>query len=317
MLFAIFPALYEKLKLLRFPPGQFATESLKKDLLDPKLCRSVNTHELVETSNKRRNCKFNKDYVKKYPWLMIGDDGAFCIHCKLFCSESEKPRIAGGLTGRPWKLYSRMASLDEHSNLSYHKSASTAAGCFWNVVVGKQADIRISVTGKSKEYKDSKAMLESICLTLAVAARQNLALRGHRHEMLNQSSLELTKLVRGEVMLTKQVNQGNFLSLIKLRHDAGDPKLTTLASKPATFTSGSSQNELLDIMATQVRQKIVKDVGSTPFTVISDETTDISTTEQLCLAIRYVDGEEEPKITERFIRFRKMNAVTGNDPGYS
>lgn len=320
VLLDIISALYEKLKLLKFPPGRDATETLKKDLLSTT-CRSVNTHELVQ--KRKRTSKFNTSYVKKYDWLMIGDEGAFCIYCKLFCTANEKPRIAGALTSHPWKLYSRMASLDEHKDHGYHKFAETSAVAFWKVATGKETDVRVMAAGKSEDYKKSKAMLESICTALAVAARQNMPLRGHRNEALQESNLPLTKKEHGEVILSGDVNPGNFISMLKLRHDAGDPKLASLCTQPSTFTSGGIQNELLSTMARQVRTNIVRNIAKQPFTVICDETTDISTCEQLCLAVRYVEGEDvdDLKITERFISFRKMDSVTGklelgeNTPG--
>jgi hypothetical protein len=49
------------------------------------------------------------------------------------------------------------------------------------------------------------------------------------------------------------------------------------------------QNELIDICGRQLQQVIVSECNSANcFSVIADETTDVSTTEQISLCVRYV-----------------------------
>lgn len=64
----------------------------------------------------------------------------------------------------------------------------------------------------------------------------------------------------------------------------------------------------------QIRLKIAEQVGNSPFSIIADETTDISTSEQLCIVLRYFQNEtksEKFTIEERFLRFQKVAGVTG------
>ena len=99
--------MYEELLKLPFPAGARATKELKQALLSKDLIRAVNTHKLVETSasGSRRTCYFPseriEDYTKKYKWLFVGDSGAVCIYCKLFCDSKNRPQVAGVLTGKP------------------------------------------------------------------------------------------------------------------------------------------------------------------------------------------------------------------------
>ena len=58
----------------------------------------------------------------------------------------------------------------------------------------------------------------------------------------------------------------------------------------ATYTSPEVQNLLLNIMATMVWKKICNAVQSAgPFSLLADESKDVSKTEQLTVALRYVD----------------------------
>ena len=61
-------------------------------------------------------------------------------------------------------------------------------------------------------------------------------------------------------------------------------------ARNATYTSSVIQNQIIDVLSDQVRQKIIRKVHQVKlFSVIADEVTDISNKEQLSLVVRYVD----------------------------
>lgn len=246
----------------------------------------------------------------------MGDEGGFCIYCKLFCNGNNKPRVAGALTKKPWTLYSRKESLKDHDNPTtcrYHHEAKVAATNFLARVNGDEPDARTAAAGVGIEMKELRKIVESTSTILAMAAKQSIPLRGHRNERLSDTPLSTTSVnSKGELVMAGDINQGNFISLLKTCYTAGDPRLQSLADKPTTYTSGKAQNEILGLMASQVREELIKTIGDGPFSIIADETTDISTTEQLCLAVRYVDESSgSPKINERFLSFRKITSLTG------
>lgn len=80
--------------------------------------------------------------------------------------------------------------------------------------------------------------------------------------------------------------------------------------------SATIQNELLDIIAEQLRDIIISEVRGTPFTIIADESTDKSTREQLCVAVRYVKNIEKDNfvVQERFLKLEEVTNVSGNLP---
>jgi hypothetical protein len=105
---------------------------------------------------------------------------------------------------------------------------------------------------------------------------------------------------------------GNFRSLLKYRIDAGDSMLDkhlSTASKAATYISKTTQNELIEICANFIRQKLIQEVKNAKFyTVIGDETADVSTVEQFTFCLRYVF---EDKVHEKFIEFVPAEDRTG------
>ena len=114
--------------------------------------------------------------------------------------------------------------------------------------------------------------------------RQNIALRGHSDNTTN---------VEKDTFDTE--NHGNFWALLNLRVDAGDTVLGEhLVSAPrnATYTSSIIQDKIIDILADQIRQKIIRKVqGAKWFSVVANKVTDISNKEQLSLVLRYVDPD--------------------------
>ena len=71
------------------------------------------------------------------------------------------------------------------------------------------------------------------------------------------------------------------------------PELVGWLKKPwDRFTSPEIQNEILEIMAmTVVVRKLAADVVNKQYTIMVDETTDISDVEQLVFCLRYVDKQ--------------------------
>lgn len=74
-------------------------------------------------------------------------------------------------------------------------------------------------------------------------------------------------------------------------------------------TSKTIQNELLDCMFSVVRERIVEEAQDSDFVAIqADETTDISTSTQLVLVLRYIDARMN--VQERFFEFIPLQSAT-------
>ena len=130
----------------------------------------------------------------------------------------------------------------------------------------------------------NRKKLASIFETVMLCGRQNIPLRGHRD---NTTDIERD--------LTQSENHGNFHALLKFRVEAGDTILgqhLATGSRNATYTSSGIQNEIIEVLGSQICQKIIDKVKASQwFTVIADEVTDCSNKEQLSLVLRYVDTD--------------------------
>jgi len=102
----------------------------------------------------------------------------------------------------------------------------------------------------------------------------------------------------------KDSSGGNFGDLLNFRIEAGDTVLkehSETAAGNARYTSHRVQNELLAECESIIRNDIVCAANSAVgFSILADQTADISGTEQLSLGVRFVDGD---CIREEFIGF--------------
>lgn len=87
------------------------------------------------------------------------------------------------------------------------------------------------------------------------------------------------------------------------------------ANKNAKYTSKVVQNEIIDSVATYIRNKLTKQLkqDGSVFTIIADETTDISNHELLALCLRFVStSDKNIEIKEIFFDFVHLNRSSGD-----
>ena len=139
-------------------------------------------------------------------------------------------------------------------------------------------------TAVADQVAINRQKLMSIFKTIVFCGRQNNSLRGHRD---NISDLEKD--------ITDSCNHGNFLALLHFRIDSGDTVFKdhlSRSSRNATYTSPVIQNQIIDVLSSQVRDRIIQKVQEAKwFSVIADEVTDVSNKEILSLNVRYWDCE--------------------------
>ena len=112
---------------------------------------------------------------------------------------------------------------------------------------------------------------------------------------------------RSNLTSVSDVNRGNFLELLRLRSQ-DNPILASHLTRSSNATSHANlwispdiQNELLDICRAETLRLISQDVGDKPFSLMIDETSDITKTEQVSICIRFVNDDDN--IQETFLGF--------------
>ncbi|CAF1525059.1 unnamed protein product [Adineta ricciae] len=157
-----------------------------------------------------------------------------------------------------------------HQNTQCHKAAEINYKQY--IVRTKSDSTVVQVLGKSRNelIKRNREKLIKIISTLHLCARQMISLRGHEE---------------GEL--------GNFIEIWQWTSITDSISLSVLedSDQNATYLSPLIQNELISLLANQVRQQISNKINDRMFLLMADETRDVSGHEQLSIVVRVVDRE--------------------------
>ena len=231
---------------------------------------------------------FQHRWLQVFPWLVYSKqvNGGYCLPCILFASTGYQGSTPGVLVNRPLTAFNKaLELLRKHADKEHHKAAVVRADEFKKTMSNQQPSIQIRLNrALAERVAINRQKLESIMKTVVLCGRQNIAMRGHR-----DSVADLERDVSGSD------NHGNFLALLHFRIEAGDTVLgehLSTAARNATYISNTAQNQIINVLADQVRQKIIQKVQAAKwYAVIADEVTDVSNKEQLSIVLRYVDSD--------------------------
>ena len=158
----------------------------------------------------------------------------------------------------------------------------------------------------TEKVKENRKYLQILLETIAMMGKQNLSFRAHTEDRTNLTQLSNT-------------NRGNFLEILYLqsRHSPFlRERLEILRENKShgPWTSSHIQNELIDLLASFTRKKIVEEInnknsGDVVIGIIADETSDISRHEQISLVISYINANGEKR--ESFLGFIKTDKCDG------
>lgn len=169
--------------------------------------------------------------------------------------------------------------------------------------------IDIIDTARVRQAKENRKKLGPIIKTIIFCGRNGLPLRGHRDW--------------GQISGTNESKEdnhhdGNFRQLLKFRIDAGDEILKEhieSSANNALYMSPKKQNEIINACNEIILEKLIEKVNSSKcFSIIADETTDISLIEQVSLCVRYVERENNKSLlVENFLQFVPVISTRGED----
>lgn len=214
--------------------------------------------------------------------------------------------------------------LETHGRNQYHIKDILERKHFIKVFNDPSRDVINQLnTHHLRIVKKNHERLKPIIQTLIFLEKQNIPFRGHRDDgSIFDNSNELMG------------NEGNFRELIKFGIESGNLKLKShienIESR-ATYISKTTQNQLISILGDSILQKILENVKISKFySIMFDETTNMSHTSQLVIVTRYVKDNcvrkdficfvdchkenfdlntEEPKITGALIGHTVLNIL--------
>lgn len=256
----------------------------------------------------RKKGREEKRYLKQshldlYPWLVFSrsKQGLLCKYCPLFVTGAvggmQKTVPLQQLVTKPLCSYAKLlgkdGDLESHSKNHYHIAAVQAAFDFLRTYHNPAKEVVNQLSSnRSQQIHENRQRLIPIVETIVFLGRQNIAFRGHRDDGALLTERD------------KNTNDGNFRQLLKFRVNSGDKVLEThlkTVSARATYISKTVQNELIDCCGQEIVLGVLRRVHDSRFySIMFDETTDVSHTSQMSLSLRYVhDGT----VREDFVQF--------------
>lgn len=161
---------------------------------------------------------------------------------------------------------------------------------------------------RKSQISENRARLEPIIKTIILLGQQNIPLRGHRDDGNIFQDVQDPDDTDSDSSLIKH-NDGNFKALLRFRVDAGDQKLNEHlknANSNSTYISKTTCNSLINCCGEEILNVILNRVNTAVYySVIFDETTDISHCSQLSISLRYIYNN---LIREDFVGFTNLHS---------
>ena len=166
-----------------------------------------------------------------------------------------------------------------------------------------RADMEGQARREEERQRNREIMRRLIDITLYLA-RQNGAFRGK-----NESNTSLNK---GNVLELVQL-LSKYDSTIKMHLDHINKIHSKQKTAQVSLLSNRTQNDIISALATYVRGEILKEMDeSKTFSILLDETTDVSHVEQVSFVVRFVHQME---IKERFLQVCDVSGTTAKELG--
>src|SRR5436189_2681596 len=134
---------------------------------------------------------------------------------------------------------------------------------------------------KKNNISFNRQLLLPVIQAIIVCGQQGLALRGHD----DSGPLSLTTPVK---------NDGNFRSLLRFALSYNDTlaDVRKRAAKNAHYISPTTQNQIIEACNEIILKSLVLNINKAEFfSILADETADISGIEQFSLSARYVSNK--------------------------
>ena len=264
----------------------------------PKLYDMAHAHPEVRSSQKMFGRSYQATWYEKNgvlrEWLSYSmkEDAMFCFCCWLFPNQSHRDYEKNWSEVGVRNYRKGTEKIAAHENTTLHCVSLARWKSFESRLMKGQTIDALHQEQLVKERERTLQILDRIFSATLFLALQGLPFRGHRFESQ-------------EDIMTTFTNSGNYLQLLQLLATYDPVIAAHLASTSKNkYTSPKIQNEVIESIATAVREKIIEEtVAAKYYCIIIDTTPDISHVEQLAFSVRYVFKD---KLVERFICFDEM-----------
>ena len=234
--------------------------------------------EQTQKSTKKKRY-FRQEHIDRYPEFSYSKskNGILCKYCVL---SSNMPVSCGILANSALSRYDRLTGttgdLESHLSKKYHLDAQSMCLSFKRAYEMNIDVLKLQDRSRSQACQRNRELIKPVIETIIFLGQNNLPFRSSSNNTIDLNNL--------------QPQEGLFRRLLRFRVQSGDTCLKTHleeSSKNAVYTSPDIQNQLISCIGQEIRETIIQRVKRARFYIImADETTDVSSTEQLSLCFR-------------------------------
>ncbi|XP_039805122.1 zinc finger MYM-type protein 1-like [Panicum virgatum] len=235
---------------------------------------------------------FQRHWFDTYDWLEYNEskDAAFCFYCYLFFEPRKPDKWGSNVFAKvgieKWKK--TLEKFDKHGSSYSHCNARLKCEDFMNQ--------RTSVTQKFEKHTKEEESRYKIRLSSSLNVARFLIMQGDAFRGHDESSSSL--------------NKGTFREMIDWYKD----KVETVKDaydkgyKNCQMLSPNIQKDLTKACAEEVTAVIMDEIRGRRFSVLIDESQDVSIKEQMAMVLRFVN--DEGKVIERFLGLKHIEKCT-------
>lgn len=252
--------------------------------------------EYPVNSQKRR---FQPQWCESFPWIRysVSVDGVFCAPCSLFSRARNSEFVATPFCNWKNATGATHGSSNRHSSSHTHQQCVEQAASFRGVVEQKADSIKSQLSvAYDKQVQINTAALLAIVDSILFLIKQGIGLRGSNWDKPSKRE------------------DGNFSHLLDFLSKYCLELQSHIAhsSRNARYLSTKIQNEFIAINGDMIRKSIVAECNSSRFwSIMADETTDVSTKEQVSVCVRYIRKIQPHglEVCEEFLGFCSVSVA--------
>lgn len=228
--------------------------------------------------------KFNASWFNDGgDWLeySIHDDAIFCLHCYLFRPDHGEQGGGDSFVVKGFRNWKNRKALQSH--VGGPNSAHNHAYRQGQALLNQKQQVGTLLCRQSDKVRSAYRLhLQTVVDCSRFLLRQGLAFRGHDESPTSS-------------------NPGNFLGLLKFTENHNDSIKDAIRKSPRnlSLTSPEIQKDIVNSTAVETTNAILKELGDSFFSILVDESRDISIKEQMAVVLRFV--KKDGCLVERFL----------------
>ncbi|XP_019260033.1 PREDICTED: zinc finger MYM-type protein 1-like [Nicotiana attenuata] len=227
---------------------------------------------------------FNPLWFDEFNWLeySVSTDAAYYLPCYLFKGESIQQDGGDIFSSKGFRNWNKKECFKKRVGLpnSIHNKANRNCD---DLMQQKQSIIAAFDKQSDQTKREYWLRLNASVDVVRILLTQGFAFRGH-----DESETSL--------------NKGNFIEILSwyaAKCDKIEPFVLKHAPKNNKMTSSDIQKEIVTACKIETIKAIIEDLNGDYFTLLVDESLDVSRKEQMAIVLRYVD--KKGSVMERFI----------------